>query len=109
MDEEGLFHKKYEAAKVFAKAKADRIYLTEFRKSKKAILMAEVAARKPESKVNQQERDAYAHPEYLQLLEGLKVAVENEELARNKLEIISMKFDEWRSKEATAREEMKLR
>ena len=58
-----------------ANAKATRIYLEEFRKSKKALLMKQSL----ETAVNAQERDAYSHPEYLQLLNDLRAAVEAEE------------------------------
>jgi len=58
-----------------AHAKATRIYLEEFRKSKKALLMKQSL----ETAVNAQERDAYSHPEYLQLLNDLRAAVEAEE------------------------------
>ena len=59
-------------AKQFAKAKAERTYIEEYRKSLKAILMQKSA----ESAISAQERDAYAHPEYRQLLDGLRAAVE---------------------------------
>jgi hypothetical protein len=62
----------------YAKAKADRIYMEEYRKSLKAILMK----RSMETAVNAQEREAYSHPEYLDLLKGLREAVEAEEKLR---------------------------
>ena len=49
----------------FAKAKAQRVYLEEFRKSKKALLMKDALAKGIEA-ANAQEREAYADPEYLQ-------------------------------------------
>jgi hypothetical protein len=55
-------------AKKFAKAKSERVYLEEYRKSLKAILMK----RSLESAIGAQERDAYAHPEMLELLRGCK-------------------------------------
>jgi hypothetical protein len=61
----------------FAKAKSERVYLEEYRKSLKAILMK----RSLEDTIGGQEREAYAHDEYKQLLEGLKVAIEMEEKA----------------------------
>ena len=65
-------------AKKFAKAKAERVYLEEYRKSLKAILMKQSM----ESAVNAQEREAYSHDDYVQLLHGLKEAVEIEEKLR---------------------------
>ena len=65
----------------FAAAKSDRVYLEEFCKSKKAMLMAACG----EKTAVAREQYAYAHPEYVQLLEGLRVAVEAEETMKWKL------------------------
>ena len=62
----------------YAKAKAERMYLEEFRKTKKALLMKQAMEAGFESAVSQ-EREAYAHPEYQQLLQGLGIAIEQEE------------------------------
>ena len=70
----------------FAKAKAKRVYLEEFRKSKKALLMKD-ALRNGIEAANAQEREAYSHPEYLELLDGLAAATEIEEELKWKLEI----------------------
>ena len=58
-------------AKLFAKAKSERVYLEEFRKSKKALLMQEAFMAGVET-MAAQERDAYARTEYQDLLKGLK-------------------------------------
>jgi len=88
-------------AEKFAKAKAERIYLEEFRKSKKAILMKESF----EETVGAQEREAYAHPEYKELLEGLRAAIEREEKLRWDLVAAQARVDVWRSIEASNRRE----
>jgi hypothetical protein len=85
----------------YAKAKAERIYLEEYRKSLKALLMQ----RSTETAVNAQERDAYSHPDYRELLNGLKEAVEVEEEIRWGLVAAQARIEVWRSKEATARAE----
>jgi hypothetical protein len=54
----------------FAVAKSQRIYLEEYRKTKKALLMKDAMTKGFDSAVSQ-EREAYAHPEYQELLEGL--------------------------------------
>ncbi len=59
----------------YAEAKAQRIYLEEFRKTKKALLMKDAMARGIDSAVAQ-EREADAHIEYADLLRGLMVAIE---------------------------------
>ena len=93
----------------FAQAEAERQYLMEFRKSKKAILMAEAEQTSPSMPIAKQERYAYSHPEYLELLEGLKVAIEKAVLLRHKIQVMNMRFEQWRSKQATLRQEMSIR
>ena len=85
-------------SKPLAEAKAQRVYLEQFRKSKKAILVQEV-------KGTIQERDAYAyaHPEYLALLEGLREAVEEEEKLRWLMVAAQAKVEVWRSQQANNR------
>lgn len=91
-------------AKKFAQAKADRLYLEEYRKSLKAMLMK----RSMEGAIGAQEREAYAHPEYIELLRGLKVAVEIEEKLRWDLIAAQARVEVWRSQEATNRMETRL-
>lgn len=83
----------------FAKAKAERVYLEEFRKSKKAILMKA----SPEASGIAQERDAYAHPEYLALLDGLKEAVLVEEKLKWDLIAAQARVEIWRTESANNR------
>ena len=83
----------------FAQAKAQRVYLEEFRKSKKALLMAQ----SPAKAANEREQYAYAHEDYLGLLGGIKAAVEVEEELRWKLEAARIRVDIWRSQEASNR------
>lgn len=93
-------------APAYAKAKADRVYLEEFRKTKKALLMR-VAEAKGINAANAQEREAYAHPEYIQLLEGLRDAVEREEQLRWHFVAAQAKIECWRTVEANKRAEAK--
>jgi len=88
-------------AKKFAKAKAERVYLEEYRKSLKAILMK----RSLESAIGAQERDAYAHPEMLELLKGLQAAVEIEEKLRWDLIGAQARVEIWRTEQANNRAE----
>ena len=83
----------------YAKAKAERVYLEEFRKSKKAMLMQNHG----EKPIGAQEREAYAHPEYIGLLAALRVAVEAEEASRWKLVAAQARVEVWRSMESSAR------
>jgi hypothetical protein len=83
----------------YAKAKATRVYLEEFRKSKKALLMQE----SKESSAVAQEKDAYAHSDYLELLAGIREAVEIEESLRWQMVAAQLRVDVWRSEESSAR------
>lgn len=95
-----------DAAPLYAKAKAERVYIEEFRKSLKARLMrdAELAGQKTAAL---QERDAYANPEYRGLLEALQAAVEAEETYRWRLVAAQAKVEVWRSIGANQRAEAK--
>lgn len=83
----------------FAAAKAQRVYLEEFRKSKKALLMAQ----SPAKSAVEREQYAYGHEDYLGLLGGLKAAVEIEEELKWRLEAARIRVEVWRSKEASNR------
>lgn len=93
-------------APAYAKAKSERVFLEEFRKSKKALLMrdAEIAGHKSAAA---QEREAYANPEYLAVLDGLKAAVEQEEALRWLIVGAQAKIEAWRTIEANRRAEAK--
>ena len=108
-NEEGIFAEMQKLAGQYAKAEADRAYLSEFRKSKKAILMREAETAKPGLSAANQQTYAYAHPDYLEVLVAYKHATEEAVLKRYELKIIEMKFEAWRSKNATARSEMNMR
>jgi hypothetical protein len=82
----------------FAKAKAERCYLEEFRKSKKALLMAEALKMGVEA-ANAQERYAYSHIDYIALLDGIKQAIEREEVLKWGMEAARMRVDIWKSEE----------
>lgn len=91
-------------AEAYAKAKAERIYLDEFRKSKKAILMQDAELNGHKSSAAQ-EREAYAHPEYEVLLIGLRDAVAAEETLRWQIEAARIKCEVWRTLNANQRTE----
>jgi hypothetical protein len=86
----------------FAEAKSQRIYLEEFRKTKKALLMKDAMTRGIDSAVAQ-EREAYAHPDYQELLQGLAEAIVQEETLKWMLVAAQMKADIWRSEQASER------
>lgn len=89
----------HEYGPLFAQAKADRIYLEEYRKSVKSRLMKASG----ETTLAAQEREAYANTEYVAFLDGLKAAVEQEETLRWKLVQAQAAIDVWRSQNASNR------
>jgi hypothetical protein len=93
-------------AEEMAAAKADRVQVEEFRKSKKALLM--IAAEKAGfTSMASQERQAYADPEYIEYLNALGAAVEKEEKLRWLMVSAQLKIECWRSLESTRRIEAK--
>ena len=87
--------------KNFAKAKSERVYLEEYRKSLKALLMK----RSMETAIGAQEREAYAHTDYQAMLLGLRDAIEAEEKLRWDLIGAQQRVEIWRTEQATARAE----
>lgn len=83
----------------FSQAKAQRVYLEEFRKSKKALLMAQ----SPAKSAVEREQYAYGHEDYLALLGGIKAAIEVEEDLKWRLTAAQMRVDIWRTREASNR------
>lgn len=86
-------------AEKYAQAKAERVYIEEFRKSKKALLMAEST----EPAANAREQYAYSHPDYIQMLQALKEAVKVEESLRWQQIAAQLRVEVWRSQEASNR------
>ena len=90
-------------AQQYAEAKAKRVYLEEFRKSKKALLMGQSA----ETTAVAREQYAYGHEEYTDLLKGLQAAIEVEEKLKFDIIAAQLRVDIWRTEQANARIEMK--
>jgi hypothetical protein len=87
----------------YAAAKATRVQLEEYRKSKKSILASE-----EEGSLGAKEMYAYAHPDYVDLLFQIKEAIAEEEELRWKLEAAKLRVEVWKTEEYTKRVEMKL-
>ena len=92
-------------AKEHAEALASREYLKEFRKSKKAMLINEA---EKQGVKGQQAREsyAYAHDEYIALLDGLRVAIERECELRHLIKVSELRCEIWRSQQSRAKAEM---
>ena len=92
-----------DTAPLYAKAKADRMYLEEFRKSRKAQLMSQAGT----EVLGKQETFAYAHADYIQILEGIREAVETEEKYRWLMTAAQAKVSVWQTMQFNARIEQK--
>lgn len=84
-------------------AKANVVYMTEYRKTQKSILMNESTSKT----VDQRESYAYSHPNYIAHLEALRVAVAEAERLRWLMIGAEAKIEVWRSLESSARAEGK--
>ena len=91
-----------EKAAAYGESKAQRVYLEEFRRVQKALLMKDALAMGVEA-ANAQEREALADPQYRQVLKGLAAAIEKEETLRWELESLRLDIEIFRTKEATNR------
>ena len=87
----------------YAEAKAHRVYLEEYRKSQKAMLMKAALAEKRATSAAAAEIEAYADPVYTLFLQGIQEAVEKEETLRWGLVSAQARIDCWRSQEASNR------
>jgi hypothetical protein len=92
-----------DTAPLYAKAKADRMYLEEYRKSIKAQLMSQSGT----EVLGKQETFAYAHKDYIGILEGIRQAVEKEENYRWLMTAAQARIEVWRTEQYSARMEVK--
>lgn len=82
-----------------AKFKAERIYLEEYRKSLKALIMKQFT----ELPVSAQEREAYASPRYQEHIKAMMIAIERDEKQRFLRVACEAKIEAWRSFSANHR------
>lgn len=99
IDPQKHLRRMWEAAPKLAQAKANRVYMEEFRKSLKSQLMKSCGF----EAIGAQEREAYAAPEYIAHLEALKEAVAAEEVLRWRMVADQASVEVWRSQEASNR------
>jgi hypothetical protein len=92
-----------DTAEPYSKAKATRIYLEGFLKSRKAQLMSQAGT----EVLGKQETYAYAHHDYIEILEGIRQAVETEEKYRWLMTAAQARIECWRTEQYSARIEMK--
>lgn len=104
MEIEELLERYRQLADRYAPARSKREYIDEYKKSLIALLMKD-AERTGVSSAAGQERDARARPEYLELLDGLKEAVLEEEKVRYHMKAVEWEIEIWRTKQANERAE----
>lgn len=88
-----------DSMEVAAQAKADKVYMTEYRKVKKAELMG----LSNDAAINAQERFAYAHADYKEFLLGLKEAIYQDAKHDFLREAANAKIEAWRTQQANER------
>lgn len=93
----------YTHGQKYAEAKAHRVYLEEFRKSQKAMLMKAAMASGVAKTSAAAEMEAYADPAYIEIIKGLQAAVEREEGYRYGLVSAQAKIEVYRTQSANDR------
>lgn len=91
-------------AKELAQARANKIALEKFLKTKHSEMFLEA----PTGSVAYKEAWAYNHQDYRALLEGLKVAIEQESFLGQKFKTAEATIEVWRTMQANARIEAKV-
>ncbi len=106
-DIEGHIQYMRDTARDYGLAKGQRIYLEQFRKSKKALLMAQAEVEDPVKYKTSAAREqyAYAHNDYREMLRGIKEVVAIEEDYRWRLEAAKAEIEVWRTRQANNRRE----
>ena len=94
--------------KKYAKAKSECEYLKHFRKSKLAILKAQYLKEDSRRSNVACEDLARAHPEYLEVLDGLKIAIEISEAALWELRTSHAGINLYQTKKADERAELQI-
>lgn len=84
---------------ICAKWKAERIYVTEYRKTLKAELMRQSNAKT----AAEREEFAYSHADYKKHLEAIKEAVYQDEKHRFLILAAQAKIDAWRTEQSNQR------
>lgn len=93
-----------ENAPKYAEAKSNRVYLENFLKVKKAQLMQDCK----NEPVSRAESYALAHPDYLVIVEGIKIAMMEEEKLKYFLEAARLRAEIWRTTEASNRNQERI-
>lgn len=91
-------------ARKAAQAKANRLYMIEYRKVVKSICMAKNLGQP----LAAQERDAYSDPEYIKHLDAMRAAIEADEQAHWEMVAAEATIEAWRTESANQRGMVKI-
>lgn len=91
-----------ENAPKYAEAKANRVFIENYLRTVKSRLMNEEAGT-----LGNKEAYAYAHPDYIQQLEALKIATKEEEHLKYMLKAAELRVEVFKVQEYTKRAELK--
>lgn len=89
----------YKTAPAYAMAQANHDRLYEYRKSKKSLLMLTSG----ETSAVMREAEAYSHPEYLDLLDSIKLSQVEAITLKLQIDAAKLRVEVWRSTEASNR------
>ena len=87
----------------YAKAKADRVHIENFLR----VVKSRIFLKQDEGTQGAKEAVAYAHPDYVQQVDALKIATENEERLKYLIDAAKLKVEIFKTEEFTKRVEMK--
>ena len=96
---ERALHWMMENSSKLAQSVANRKYLEDFKKVQISILFSQ----SPEDTVAAKEAWAYAHPDYRKVIEGLKVATEEEVELKHHFTTAEARIEVWRTMQANSR------
>lgn len=86
-------------APMYAKAKAETYQLTEYKKTQRSVLYSRAIGKT----VSDKENWVSMQPEITKTIDGIAVAIENEERLRWELKIAELKIEVWRTEQANRR------
>ena len=86
----------------FAEAKATRVFIENYLRSVKSKLMGN-----EEGTLGAKEAYAYAHNDYIEQLNALRIATEEEERLKYMMSAAQLRVDVWKTNEYTKRAELK--
>ena len=86
----------------FAEAKATRVFIENYLRSVKSRLMAN-----EEGTLGAKEAYAYAHSDYIEQLNALRIATEEEERLKYMMSAAQLRVDVWKTNEYSKRAELR--